>query len=194
MNIARQVYEGLCKHFDIEPTATVEPVDGFPEKIIINDGEGNSVELSINYIRGASLGETAIAAANISVSPPVVDRDQFDKLVKKADRLRFKESMEMATEIISKWPAWKQNLLANGMKPMNDYSRLPANHPAMVKGREFRVLSRLKKVGPCHYSELWKHIIGMSPTQYRDALCGLFGRGEITLGQDFTLELTCTSS
>jgi hypothetical protein len=64
------------------------------------------------------------------------------------------------------------------------------NHPAMIRGREVQVLEALQEVGPCHYSELWEHIKDMSPTQYRDALWGIVSKGDITLGQDLTLELT----
>jgi hypothetical protein len=49
MNIAQEVYNALCRHFDIEPTVEVESVGGFPSKLVVHDGEGNSVELNITY-------------------------------------------------------------------------------------------------------------------------------------------------
>lgn len=99
MNIGQEVYNALCKRFDIEPTVQVESVDGFPNRMVVNDGEGNSVTLDITYTPRGLQDEPVEVAIEMTV------------------REHFQASLEQASRIVAGWPEWKRNLLKNGMKP-----------------------------------------------------------------------------
>jgi hypothetical protein len=51
---------------------------------------------------------------------------------------KFRKHLEWASKIVASWPHWKQSLLEDSLKPTNNYSRIPLNHPAMQRKPDVR--------------------------------------------------------